>query len=33
MAGGGCVLVDKAGKIVLVNPSVEEVAKVLEANL
>jgi len=33
MAGGGCVLVDKAGKIVLVNPSVEEVKKVLEANL
>jgi thiol-disulfide isomerase/thioredoxin len=30
MAGGGCVLVDKAGKIVLVNPSVEEVKKVLE---
>lgn len=33
MAGGGCVLVDKAGKIVLVNPSVEEVEKVLEINL
>jgi thiol-disulfide isomerase/thioredoxin len=33
MAGGLCVLVDKAGKIVLVNPSVEEVAKVLEVNL
>jgi thiol-disulfide isomerase/thioredoxin len=33
MAGGGCFLVDKAGKIVLVNPSVEEVKKVLETNL
>jgi thiol-disulfide isomerase/thioredoxin len=33
MAGGGCVLVDKAGKIVLVNPSVEEVKKILETKL
>jgi thiol-disulfide isomerase/thioredoxin len=33
MAGGRCTLVDKFGKIVLVNPSVEEVKKVLETNL
>jgi thiol-disulfide isomerase/thioredoxin len=33
MAGGGCVLVDKTGKIVLVNPTVEEVKKVLETSL
>jgi thiol-disulfide isomerase/thioredoxin len=32
-AGGGCVLVDKTGKIVLVNPTVEEVKKVLETSL
>lgn len=33
MAGGGCFLVDNLGKIVLVNPTVEEVKKVLEADL
>ncbi len=33
MAGGGCVLVDNSGKIVLVNPTVEDVQKVLETNL
>jgi thiol-disulfide isomerase/thioredoxin len=32
-AGGGTFLVDKEGKIVLVNPSVEEVKQVLENNL
>jgi thiol-disulfide isomerase/thioredoxin len=33
MAGGGSVLVDNVGKIVLINPSVEDVQKVLETNL
>ena len=33
MAGGGCFLIDKEGKIVLVNPSIKEVEEVLEANL
>ena len=33
MAGGGCVLVDKTGKIVLINPSVEDVKRALETNL
>lgn len=33
MAGGGCILVDKEGKVVLVNPTVEEVEKVLATNL
>lgn len=33
MAGGGSILVDNSGKIILVNPSVEDVQKVLETNL
>jgi hypothetical protein len=33
MAGGGCVLVDNNGKIVLVNPSVDDVKRALETNL
>ena len=33
MAGGGCVLVDKEGKVVLIDPTAEEVKQVLEANL
>lgn len=33
MAGGGCILVDNSGKIVLVNPTVEDVQNVLETNL
>ncbi|WP_299583986.1 TlpA disulfide reductase family protein [uncultured Sunxiuqinia sp.] len=32
-AGGTCILVDKAGKVVLVSPEAAEVRQVLEANL
>jgi len=33
MAGGACILVDKKGKIVLYNPSIEDVRRILAANL
>jgi thiol-disulfide isomerase/thioredoxin len=33
MAGGACILVDKKGKIVLYNPSIEDVKRILSANL
>jgi thiol-disulfide isomerase/thioredoxin len=33
MAGGACILVDKKGKIVLYNPSVEDVRRILASNL